>query len=115
MGIKPKRSKTWDMKWHWLIDKKVLEQLRVYWDIRTNNDADYFTKASSSNSPLSNATLVYTYLEFSEEIFSDHKIIRGCVEPSLEYSVPCQLPEEHTIRTTIYEQEIPYGQMVKPP
>ena len=43
-GMKPKRSKTWDMKWHWLRDKDVLEQLRIYWDKRTNNDADYFTK-----------------------------------------------------------------------
>ena len=31
-GMKPKCSKTWDMKWHWLIDKDVLEKLRVYWD-----------------------------------------------------------------------------------
>ena len=30
-GMKPKRSKTWDMKWHWLSDKEVLDQLRVYW------------------------------------------------------------------------------------
>ena len=29
-GMKPKRSKTWDIKWHWLRDKKLLEQLRVY-------------------------------------------------------------------------------------
>ena len=32
------------MKWHWLRDKEVLEQLRVYWDKGTNKDADYFTK-----------------------------------------------------------------------
>ena len=42
--MKPKRSKTWDMKWQWLRDKEVLEQLRVYWDKGKNNDADYFTK-----------------------------------------------------------------------
>ena len=40
-GMKPKRSKTWDMKWQWLRDKEVLEQLRVYWDKGTNNDTDY--------------------------------------------------------------------------
>ena len=43
-GMKPERSKTWDMKWHWLREKGFLEQLRVYWDKGTNNDADYFTK-----------------------------------------------------------------------
>ena len=32
------------MKWNWLREKEVLEQLRVYWDKGTNNEADYFTK-----------------------------------------------------------------------
>ena len=32
------------MKWNWLRDKGVLDQLRLYWDKVTNNDADYFTK-----------------------------------------------------------------------
>ena len=41
-GMKPKHSKTWDMKWHWLREKQVLEQLGVYWEKGTNNDADYF-------------------------------------------------------------------------
>ena len=43
-GMKPKRLKTWDMKWHWLIDKEVLEKLRVYWYRGKNTDADYFMK-----------------------------------------------------------------------
>ena len=43
-GMKPKRSKTWEMKWQWLRDKEFLEQLRVYWDKGMNNDNDYFTK-----------------------------------------------------------------------
>ena len=43
-GIKPKHSKTWDIKCHWLIDKKELEKLRVYRDRGMNNDTDYFTK-----------------------------------------------------------------------
>ena len=43
-GMRPKRSKTWDMKWHWLRDKEVLEQLILYWDRGTNNDTDYLTK-----------------------------------------------------------------------
>ena len=44
LGMKPKRSKTWDVKWHWLRDKEVIEKLRVSWGIGTNNDTDYFTK-----------------------------------------------------------------------
>ena len=42
--MKPKPSKTWDMKFHQLIDKEVLEKIRVYWDIENNNDADNFMK-----------------------------------------------------------------------
>ena len=42
--MKTKHSKTWDIKWLWLIDKEVLVQLRVYWDKGTNNDTDYLTK-----------------------------------------------------------------------
>ena len=32
LGMTLKLSKTWDIKCHWLRDKEVLEQLRVYWD-----------------------------------------------------------------------------------
>ena len=32
------------MNMHWLRDKEVLKQIRVYWDKGKNNDADYFTK-----------------------------------------------------------------------
>ena len=43
-GMKPKRSKTWDMKWHWLIDKEFLDQIIVYWYRGTNNDNYCFKK-----------------------------------------------------------------------
>ena len=42
--MKPKHSKIWDMKYHWLRDKEVLKQLRLYWYRRTNNDDEDFTK-----------------------------------------------------------------------
>ena len=70
-------------------------------------------KISPPNSPSSNESSLYAYLEFSEENSSYHKIMWGCVEPSPKYSVPYQIPEGDTIKTTIYDQEIPYGQMVK--
>ena len=43
-GMKPKRSKMWDMKWHWLRYTEVLDKIRVYWNRGTNNDTDYLTK-----------------------------------------------------------------------
>jgi hypothetical protein len=43
-NIKQRSSKTWDMRWNWLRDKALHEQLRIYWDKGQNNQADYFTK-----------------------------------------------------------------------
>ena len=42
--MKPKRSKTWDIKMNWLRDKYILKHKRVYWDKGNNNNSDYFTK-----------------------------------------------------------------------
>ena len=39
-----KRSKTWDMRYHWLRERKTRKQLDIYWDKGINNHADYFTK-----------------------------------------------------------------------
>ena len=39
-----RKSKTWDMRWNWLRDKKTHNVLNYYWDAGKNNDADYFTK-----------------------------------------------------------------------
>ena len=43
-GMKPKRSKTWGIKWHWLIDKEVIEKIRLYWYRGNNKETNYFTK-----------------------------------------------------------------------
>ena len=55
LGMKPKCSKTWDMKWYWLIEKEALEKLRLYWDKGTNNDAYYFTK---NNPPIHHRQMI---------------------------------------------------------
>ena len=43
-NIKQKRSKSFDMKYHWLRDREQQKQFRFYWDKGSNNNADYFTK-----------------------------------------------------------------------
>ena len=43
-NIKQRKSKTWDLRWHWLRDKEGQLQLKVYWDKGENNDGDYWTK-----------------------------------------------------------------------
>ena len=42
--IKQKRSKSWDMRYHWIRDQQTLKTIKVYWDKGLNNHADYFTK-----------------------------------------------------------------------
>ena len=42
--IKQKRSKSWDMRYHWIRDQQKQQNINVYWDKGSNNNADYFTK-----------------------------------------------------------------------
>ena len=43
-SLRQKKSKSWDMRYHWLRDKEQQKHLRVFWDKGLNNGADYFTK-----------------------------------------------------------------------
>lgn len=43
-NIQQKRSKAWDMRYHWLRDKETKKKIRVYWDKGSNNLADPYTK-----------------------------------------------------------------------
>lgn len=42
--IKIKKSKSWDMRYNWLRCRENQNQLYLYWDKGSNNQADYFTK-----------------------------------------------------------------------
>ena len=42
--IHQKRSKSWDMRYYWLRDRKTQQQFQFFWDKGANNEADYFTK-----------------------------------------------------------------------
>ena len=43
-NIQLKRSKSWDMRHHWLRDKETHKLIRVFWESGLTNEADYFTK-----------------------------------------------------------------------
>ena len=43
-NIKLKKSKSWDMRYHWLRDQQTHKQLDFYWRPGKTNRADYFTK-----------------------------------------------------------------------
>ena len=46
-NIHQKKSKSWDMRFYWLRDKKTQQLLNFYWEKGKNNYADYFTKHHS--------------------------------------------------------------------
>ena len=46
-NMKQKRSKSWDMRYHWLRDRQTLEQFNFYWARGIYNHADYYTKHHS--------------------------------------------------------------------
>ena len=83
-GMKPKRSKTWDMKWHWSRDKEVLEQLRVYWDRGTDNEADYCTK---HHPPIHHHQMRPRYIHTSNLVRTISQTIRLC--EGVLNRVPC--------------------------
>ena len=43
-NIQMKRSKSWDMNFHWLRDKELQKQIKVLWGKGIDKYADYFTK-----------------------------------------------------------------------
>ncbi len=43
-NIKIKKSKAWDMRYHWLREKIAQQNLRIFWDRGVRNYADYYTK-----------------------------------------------------------------------
>jgi hypothetical protein len=46
-SMRQKRSKAWDMRYHWIRDRDAQGQFKFYWARGINNWADYFTKHHS--------------------------------------------------------------------
>ena len=46
-NIRSKRSKAWDMRYHWLKQEDVRKIIKIYWDRGVNNNAEYLTKHNS--------------------------------------------------------------------
>ena len=41
-NIRNRRSKAWDMRYHWLKQEDVRKILNIYWDQGKNNKTDYY-------------------------------------------------------------------------
>ena len=77
-NIKLKRSKAWDMRFHWLRDRIVQKNFKIYWDRGINNQADYHTKHHPTKHHIH---LRPMFLKKSDTI-SAINILRGCVHAS---------------------------------
>ena len=72
--IKQKRSKSFDMRFYWLIDQCKQGTFEVYWDAGKNNLADYMTK----HHPASHHQQVRPIYLYNKE--KSPKTVQGCVE-----------------------------------
>lgn len=77
-NIKQKRSKAFDMRFHWLRDRIKQHQFQVYWQPGNQNYADYFSK---HHPPVYHQLMQYKYLSKpSSPISTD---VRGCVRTAI--------------------------------
>ena len=75
LGMRPKRSKTWVMKWHWLRENEVLDQLRVYFYRETRNNVNYFT---NNHPPIHLRQIQTQYIHTSKLVRIFPQTIRLC-------------------------------------
>ena len=74
-----KKSKAFDMRYHWLKDRIAQNQFNLYWAPGKLNSADYFSK---HHPPAHHKLMRYTYLQRVAKTASDTSSVRGCVSPS---------------------------------
>lgn len=85
-NIRQKRSKAFDMRFHWLRDRIKQKQFHVYWKPGTDNKADYFTKHHPAAYHL---MIRHHYLQSPTSI----QHVQGCVAPGIkpDTQAPSQL------------------------
>ena len=93
--IQPKRTKSMDMRFHWLRCRGAQGQFRFYWSPGTSNLGDYFTKHFS---PTVHQGKRGVYV--SESLFNENKqeynsallevmnVLQGCVDLELSELIP---------------------------
>ena len=80
--IRKKRSKAWDMKYHWMKEKIKDNFFQVYWDKGVNNQGDYFTK---HHPPAHHRRMrpAYVHDPKPQLCSSTQSLVRGCVNTIL--------------------------------
>jgi hypothetical protein len=85
--VKQRRSKSMDMRFHWIRDRVKQGQFHVYWEKSTHNLADYFTKHHPAEHhramrPLYLHTANYTVTECGEGVLIPSGTAASTTEPS---------------------------------
>jgi hypothetical protein len=75
--VRMKRSKAFDMRYHWLKDRVARSQFNLYWAPGRQNNADYFTK---HHPPSHHKEKRYQYLQ-RPQVNTVTTHMRGCVTP----------------------------------
>jgi hypothetical protein len=76
-NMRRKKSKAFDMCFHWMKDRILQQQFHLYWMRGKNNLADYSTKHFL---PLYHRLMLYVYLQRPRaRLCSAQSLVRGCV------------------------------------
>ena len=77
--VRLKKSKAFDMRYHWLKDRVAQNQFNLYWAPGKENRADYYSK---HHPPAHHKLMRYQYLQRLAHTASATSSVRGCVSPS---------------------------------
>jgi hypothetical protein len=81
--VRMRKSKAFDMRYHWLMDRAQQRQFNIHWKPGKTNDADYFSK---HHAPIHHRQQRHRYLLAARQIVSTRpsvtSYVRGCVSPS---------------------------------
>ena len=83
--VRMKRSKAFDMRYHWVRDRIAQRQFNLYWAQGKLNKADYFTKHFP---PAYHQQMRHHYLHTPPTLAANAiwSHVRGCVTPSVRHS-----------------------------
>jgi len=85
-NINQKRSKSWDMRYHWLREKQTKNEFNIIWDKGTNNHADYFTK----HHPAKHHLHVRNTLKYVRDRSPPKKMILSAIASTFPCDLACE-------------------------
>ena len=84
-NIHQRRSKTWDMRWHWLRDKELANKIKNFWKKGTDEDDPNYADYPTKHHPISHHRGVRSYYVKDQlcNIIINYNyissVVRGCV------------------------------------